>query len=217
MKNTLLILTVLYLCAAFNLMAQTEKKALDVEMLAGVNLSNVNKANKRLGYGFVIQRVWFAPSHFNLVAGLSAEKIKTFLDNKVGGHFSSQKDLTINSFVFSVPLLLRYGVGSKPGFYVEAGPHLQYMPFQCFKGTEIKYAVDATSTSSSFSEVEYCNTFGLSVVLAAIAYKLHMHKLPLLISAAYNKGLISDFNFYTDSGILDYFTLKVKSRYCTLI
>lgn len=207
MKKHITIALCLLLCHSHNLLAQCGYKSMNIEILAGLNGPQIKDMDNKLGFGATIQNVWFAGHDFSLVAGINVERISTFEDIRhTGGPNVSQKDVTIRSLVFAVPILARYHIGKQHRLYVEAGPAVQHIPLQCYKGTQTIILHGGASYISSFSEKEHINTFGADLQVA-VGYKPPINSFTCIVRAAYHKALASD--LYANDKPLDYFTFKL--------
>ncbi|MDD2983624.1 MAG: outer membrane beta-barrel protein [Crocinitomicaceae bacterium] len=196
--------------------AQDEKKFVVDEIQVSINRTNVEDFNTddRIGFGFGAYHSFFAAKKLNLLVGLEYNRTSQFKNSMYNGHYSQAKNMRYNLNAISIPVDVRYNIGSNIKFFVEAGAFADLLirtnrigtveklvnpntPQQKYENTEVN---ERTNISNS-----YGIHFGIGVRIPVSDYEI-------VIKPDYKLGLnnlSANFNDMYNS----YFRLNVGLRF----
>lgn len=215
MKIKLLTLSTMLLLT-HSLIAQDEKKFVIDEIQVSINQTNVDDFNTddRVGFGFGVYHSFFEAKMLNLVVGLEYNRTSQFKNRMYNGHYSSVKDVRYNLNAISIPVDVRFNIGSTTKFFLEAGAFADLLIHTSRVGTvenlvnpntpEQKYVSTEVNERTSIPS-SYGIHFGIGVKIPISDYEL-------VIKPDYKLGL-NNLSAYFDDMYNSYFRLNVGLRF----
>lgn len=125
-----------------------------------------NNTEDRYGFGIGAYHLFLSDQKVNLVLGLEYNRISQVKKSIYEGHFAHATDLTYTLDCFSVPIGLRYNMGSKTKFFIETGGFADMVISSRRSGTLHTYLPDENNqikhtTTAIDEQAELSNSFGI--------------------------------------------------------
>lgn len=172
------------------------KKPIEVELganypllLNSYSVPNMDELEPRPGFGISARSFFLQEKRANIVLGARFENINYSTDYIYCGHFCDYYDVKFNSYIFSIPLLLRLNARNNFKVFLDAGPDLTLVLNLKAKGTRVNYNIeDGSETSEDFKSTWKHNSFDYGINLQ-IGSHIPIKEAKLLVSFALRMGL----------------------------
>jgi hypothetical protein len=219
MKHILLTSSLLLLMIQSSF-SQDEKKFFADEILVSINRTNVQDYNTAdcVGFGFGLYHSFLADKMLNLVVGLEYNRTSQIKNRMYNGHYSTAKDMRYNLNAISIPVDVRFNIGSKTKFFLETGAYADLMVHTNRTGT-IESLVSPNTPEQNYVNkdvnegVRFANSSGIQFgVHFGIGVRIPVSDYEIVIKPDYKLGLNNmdpDFNNIYNS----YFRLNVGMRF----
>lgn len=188
------------------------------EFYISANRTIVADATTDGGYGFGAgaYKSWFNDKEVNLLLGIEYTRTSLYKEGRVeASHFSSFSNATFYINSVSIPVNLRFNLGSKKKLFIEAGTYVSFIGGGTAKGTarntNITQLTDSTwSVTTSETEVKKAaDLYSLNVgLMGGFGLRVPLRNHEMLFKLDYRYG-INDISNYNESIYNQYLRFSV--------
>jgi hypothetical protein len=191
-----IILIGLFCCFNGNIFCQDKSYFFD-EYAFSVNRTILEKKDfkGRIGFGAGVKNTLRRDKALNITLGLEYNRTSQLVKYIYNGHFSRSEDVTYTLNYFSIPVGLRFNLGSNPKFFIESGGYLDLVIASREKGTNYSYSSygNPDNVTKFNRKADVSDSYGLYL---AFGLRTPVFGHELLICPEYKFGFNDVYRYY---------------------